>query len=109
MHIFSDRFGFVYNDFDESDDLLHPSYSELWQNILSDLSTPERCLFLNFHSFIINLNYDTCSLKVGLAVAPSLSIKNIAVNKRQSLEESASRILMFPVKVQFMFLSRLSR
>ncbi|MBD2189609.1 DNA polymerase III subunit gamma/tau [Pseudanabaena mucicola] len=91
-----------------NDDLEHiPSVGydldQLWQQVLSMLTTPSRSVFIQIQAHILTL--DSASVKVGLAGKRDETTKNIVVQKRSELEAAFAKTLQRPTKVMFTFVS----
>jgi DNA polymerase-3 subunit gamma/tau len=91
-----------------NDDLEHiPSVGydldQLWQQVLSMLTTPSRSVFIQIQAHILTL--DSASVKVGLAGKRDETTKNIIVQKRSELESAFAKTLQRPTKVMFTFVS----
>ncbi len=75
----------------------------LWQNILPMLPSPTRAIFMQMQAHFIEI--DSNSVKIGLGGKRDETTRNIAVQKRNEIEEACSKLLQRPIKVMFKFVA----
>ncbi len=76
---------------------------QLWQGILPMLPSPTRAIFMQMEAHFIEI--DTNSVKVGLGGKRDETTRNIAVQKRNEIEDACSKLLQRPIKVMFKFVA----
>ena len=76
---------------------------QLWQSILPMLPSPTRAIFMQMEAHFIEI--DTNSVKVGLGGKRDETTRNIAVQKRNEIEDACSKLLQRPIKVMFKFVA----
>ena len=90
---------------DDVEDFASVGYdlAQLWQNILPMLPSPTRAIFVQMEAHFIEL--DSKSIKIGLGGKRDETTRNIAVQKRNELEDACSKLLKRPIKVMFKFVA----
>ncbi|PZO39797.1 MAG: DNA polymerase III subunit gamma/tau [Pseudanabaena frigida] len=94
---------------DDLDNIASVGYDldRLWQSILPMLPSPTRAIFMQMQAHFLRI--DSNSVQIGLGGKRDETTKNIAIQKRNELEEACSKLLQRPIKVMFKFVASIAQ